>query len=125
MTVPPVLSPDRQAAVEVALRDARDAAAALVESLRREHEDITNSGQDTNTDDEHDPDGTTVAYEKAKTSALLEQAEANVAEIDAALERLQQGTFGVCEGCGAEIGAARLEALPMTRTCVSCAAAAE
>ncbi len=107
------------------LRDARDASAALVQSLRREREEIADSGQLSNTDDEHDPDGTTVAYERAKTSALLDQAEANLAEIDAALERVGAGAYGACASCGGDIGAARLEALPMTRTCVSCAAAHE
>jgi DnaK suppressor protein len=125
MTAQPVLPPQTQPDAEVALREAREAAVALVESLRREHEDITNSGQDTNTDDEHDPDGTTVAYEKAKTNALLEQAEANVAEIDAALERLADGSYGRCQSCEQAIGVARLEALPMTPICVSCAAASE
>ena len=124
MTAQPVL-PDLHAAAAAALRDARDTAAALVESLRREHADITSSGQGTNTDDEHDPDGTTITYEKAKTNALLEQAEANVAEIDAALERLANGEYGRCESCRNEIGDARLDALPMTRMCVGCAEASE
>ena len=40
--------------------------------------------------------------------------------IDEALERLDEGTFGVCEECGDEIGAARLKAMPLAKSCVSC-----
>lgn len=104
---------------------ARAAAEALARSLRRELDDIVASAQLANNDDEHDPDGTTVAYERAKTQALLEQAEANVREADAALDRLRAGEYGRCERCGAAVGTARLDALPMTRTCVTCAAAGE
>jgi RNA polymerase-binding transcription factor DksA len=48
-----------------------------------------------------------------------------VSELSAALERLDDGEYGRCERCGSEIGAARLEALPTTRFCISCASAAE
>ena len=40
--------------------------------------------------------------------------------IDEALERLDEGTFGVCEECGDEIGAARLKAMPLAKLCIPC-----
>ena len=43
-----------------------------------------------------------------------------VLAIDEALEKLGEGTFGVCEECGDEIGAARLKAMPLAKSCVSC-----
>jgi len=118
----PTTHGDEHGSTYAALRAARDVAEALARSLRRELDDIVASAQLANNDDEHDPDGTTVAYERAKTSALVEQAEGNLAEIDAALERLDRGDYGRCETCGTGIGAARLEALPMTRRCITCAA---
>ena len=48
-----------------------------------------------------------------------------LAEIDAALERVRQGTFGACEGCGKEIGRERLNAIPYTRYCIRCAQESE
>ena len=42
------------------------------------------------------------------------------AKIEAALERLEQGTFGICESCGKAIGAARLKARPVTTLCIDC-----
>jgi DnaK suppressor protein len=73
------------------------------------------------TDDEHDPEGATIAFERAQVSALLERSRAHLAEIDRATARLAAGTYGDCERCGGPIGADRLAALPATPTCVRCA----
>lgn len=48
-----------------------------------------------------------------------------IAEIDAALRRLAEDTYGTCEGCGEPIAEARLQALPATRFCMACARAQE
>jgi RNA polymerase-binding transcription factor DksA len=48
----------------------------------------------------------------------------HLAELDAAVERVDAGTYGVCERCGGLIGDARLDALPAARTCIECAARA-
>ncbi len=48
-----------------------------------------------------------------------------IAEIDAALRRIAEGIYGICEGCGESIAEARLQALPATRICVACAQAQE
>lgn len=48
-----------------------------------------------------------------------------IREIRAALDRLGDGSYGTCEGCGGDIGDRRLQALPHTRLCVTCATAAE
>src|SRR5580765_3302299 len=52
---------------------------------------------------------------------LLENERFVVSEISAALRRIEEGTFGICDKCGAQILDARIEALPYTRHCVSCA----
>jgi DnaK suppressor protein len=61
------------------------------------------------------------SYEYEFTLSLLQNQEQTLGEIDDALERLRQGRFGACEECGAAVGKARLQALPYTRHCVSCA----
>lgn len=76
------------------------------------------ASRDSNADDEHDPEGQTIAYERSQLSAVTSQARAHLLEIDAALERVAAGTYGVCEICLQLIDAARLDARPTARTCV-------
>ena len=59
--------------------------------------------------------------EQDNTLTLLHNQELALEEIDEALERLRQGTFGLCEECRAHIPRPRLQALPYTRHCVACA----
>ena len=73
------------------------------------------------TDDEHDPEGATIAFERQHVAALIGQARAHLAEIDAAMRRLAEGGYGTCERCGQPIGAARLAARPVATTCMDCA----
>jgi DnaK suppressor protein len=72
-------------------------------------------------DDEHDAEGSTVGFERARVSALVAWAEQRVAELEAAKLRRQTGTYRQCRDCGADIGTERLEALPATEVCVGCA----
>ena len=75
------------------------------------------------TDDEHDPEGSTIAFDRAQLSAVLDQARRHLTEIDAALARLDGGTYGLCTRCGEPIGAERLLVRPATPTCIGCASA--
>jgi DnaK suppressor protein len=72
-------------------------------------------------DDEHDPEGATIGFERAQVTALLAAAHTQLAEIDALTERLASGAVGTCERCGQPIGAERLDARPATTVCVACA----
>jgi RNA polymerase-binding transcription factor DksA len=74
-----------------------------------------------NTDDEHDPEGSTIAYERAQVAALLAGAQSNLGDLDCALARLSAGDYSVCERCHSQISAERLAALPAGRTCFDCA----
>jgi DnaK suppressor protein len=74
-----------------------------------------------NADDEHDPEGATIAFERAQLSAMIEQAETRLAELALAEERLRDGSYTRCERCGGPIGDQRLLARPATRRCVRCA----
>ena len=90
--------------------------------LEREFRGIVESSGPAGTDDEHDPEGATVAFERQHVAALIGQAREHLAQIDAAMARLADGSYGRCERCGQPIGAARLAARPVATTCMNCAA---
>jgi DnaK suppressor protein len=73
-------------------------------------------------DDEHDPEGSTVGYERARVTALLASTRQEIESLRAGLERAAADTYGRCEDCGADIGAERLLALPSATRCVACSA---
>jgi len=73
-------------------------------------------------DDEHDAEGATIGFERARLRSLLARAEAAVHELRAAADRHSDGSYGRCTGCGGAITAARLAALPSTPHCLTCAA---
>jgi DnaK suppressor protein len=91
--------------------------------LTADHDAVVAASRDTNADDEHDPEGSTIAFERSQIDALVQQARLHLAEIAAAEERLQAGTYGTCERCGGPIGDERLAARPSARTCIRCASA--
>lgn len=99
----------------------RATVAAQVASLEESFEDIVEANELVSTDDEHDPEGATIAYERAQVASLLESARRRLEELEAAVERIAAGTYGHCDACGATIPPARLEAVPTTPWCVNCA----
>jgi DnaK suppressor protein len=90
--------------------------------LRGDYRGFVEASRDTNADDEHDPEGATIAFERSQVGALVQQAEAHLVEIDAALARVADGKYGVCAVCGRPIPEGRLEVRPTATTCVGCAA---
>lgn len=99
----------------------RRATLRRAEELETSFADIVDATSDVATDDEHDPEGHTIAWERQQIAALLDDTRAALASIDAAQQRLLDGQYGTCTACGREISAARLEALPATPTCLDCA----
>lgn len=73
--------------------------------------------------DEEGGEGSPVAVERDRLRAMMSARRAAMDEVDAALARIDAGTYGTCESCGGEIAAERLEALPTTTVCVACKAA--
>ena len=69
-------------------------------------------------DDHHLADTATDTYARELDEGLAGDAERLLGEIEAALARLETGTFGLCRVCGREIGAERLEAVPYTTLCI-------
>ncbi|WP_315098647.1 TraR/DksA C4-type zinc finger protein [uncultured Cellulomonas sp.] len=89
-------------------------------ALRSEHRAVVDASRDSNADDEHDPEGATIAFERAQVDALARDAVERLASVDAALARLSEGTYGICAVCGRAIAPGRLEARPTATTCVGC-----
>jgi len=111
-----------QAGAHELLAAERAATLERLAALERELRGIIESSGPAGTDDEHDPEGATIAYERQYVAALIDQAREHLARIDAAAARLAEGSYGRCERCGRPIGAARLAARPVATTCMSCAA---
>jgi RNA polymerase-binding transcription factor DksA len=68
--------------------------------------------------DQHQGDIASETFEREKDFSLLEQLEAELGDLDAALRKVEEGTYGTCEVCGIEISPERLEARPGSRTCI-------
>jgi DnaK suppressor protein len=109
---------DECMSVEDELRARVATAEERIAAHRETIEGIVASVRSENVDDEHDPEGATLGWERQQAAALLADAEADRAAALAALERVAAGTYGVCEVCGREIPAARLEARPAATRCV-------
>jgi RNA polymerase-binding transcription factor DksA len=103
------------------LASERSAVVERIEELRRELEQLIQASVGDNADDEHDPEGATIAFERAQLASLLAAAEQRVAGIDRNIANLAAGTYGRCEICDRPIGAERLAARPTATTCVDCA----
>ena len=103
------------------LVDERAAAQAQIEALTRVFDEVVAASRASNADDEHDPEGTTIAFERQQMVALLDQARRRLADVEAALARREAGDYGVCESCGRPIAPERLAARPAARTCIDCA----
>ncbi|MEV4833398.1 TraR/DksA C4-type zinc finger protein [Nonomuraea sp. NPDC049486] len=116
-----VLSPSEQAIIRDLLDADRRRTTDRIALLGRDREELVTASAQSTSDDEHDPEGTSTAFERAHVQSLLEQARTHLAELDLAFERLRDGTYGSCESCGQPIPFERLKLLPAVKTCVKCA----
>ena len=103
------------------LGEERTAALAQIEALTREFDEVVAASKASNADDEHDPEGATIAFERQQVVALLDQARRRLADVEAAVRNVEAGIYGICETCGRPIAAERLAARPSARTCIDCA----
>lgn len=92
-----------------------------ISALTRDLTSIIEAARLTATDDEHDPEGSTTAFERSQTTALLASAKDHLADVDLALERIADGNYGRCERCREPVSRDRLLARPSARTCIACA----
>lgn len=75
--------------------------------------------------DQHQADAGTETFEREKDLSIIERVEAELADVEHALRRLDDGTYGLCEACGRPIADARLDAMPAARLCLDDQAEAE
>lgn len=68
-------------------------------------------------------DGTSEAVERLATTAMARSIHASLVNVDRAIAKLGEGTYGICDVCGEAISGDRLEALPTSSSCVKCASA--
>jgi RNA polymerase-binding transcription factor DksA len=103
----------------------REQAVDQIAELEREFTAIVTSASEGSAggDDEHDPEGATVAFERQHIAALVAQAREHLADIDAALRKVDSGIYEICDRCGGPIGEERLAARPASLICVRCARA--
>lgn len=115
--------PESLAEIRELLVADRERAVELIASLSGTITSMVEASQRSNADDEHDPEGSTIAFERSQASTLLASATDRLADVYAALARITDGTYGVCERCGQPIAHERLLARPTARTCIACATA--
>jgi DnaK suppressor protein len=65
-------------------------------------------------------DAASATAERTETIGIVDALKHQLDDIDTALEKIEDGTYGVCAECGDDIGAARLEFRPMSVLCVDC-----
>ena len=111
-------------ALDQIIADARARAVRQVEALERALRSIVDGAELTSTDDEHDPEGATIAYERAQTIALLRQAREDLDGLNANAARCARDGDVRCVDCGRLIALERIVALPMAQRCISCASSA-
>jgi RNA polymerase-binding protein DksA len=104
------------------LLDERDRLKHAIDYLHEENPGsiIDETGEETSYDN-HLGDTATVTYDRELDYSLEENAEQVLGEIEAALQRIENGTYGTCANCGKPIPEERLEARPWTTLCIDCA----
>jgi DnaK suppressor protein len=115
------LTVEQQTELRRAVEAERRRVAHQVAALGRDVDEIVTASTMVATDDEHDPEGSTIAYERAKASALLGSAARDLAALDEQRARINAGRAATCARCGGDIALERLLALPVTAVCVTCA----
>ena len=103
------------------LGEARAAALAQIWAPSRRVDAMVGAYRASNADDEHAPEGATIAFERQQVAALLAAARRRLADAEAAVRAVEGGTYGRCESCGGPIAPERLAARPTARTCITCA----
>jgi RNA polymerase-binding transcription factor DksA len=103
------------------LLEERDTYTRQASALRAEADEIARERDPGDVQfDEESGQGDTMNVERERDLALSAQAMEAVAEIDRALEKLADGTYGICERCGQQIPKERLRAIPWAALCVQC-----
>jgi RNA polymerase-binding transcription factor DksA len=103
------------------LRERRAAIDETLASLTGDLQDLIAARADASADDEHDPEGVTLSAEWSRVEGLRAEQQRERDAVDAALQRWDAGSYGVCVSCGRPIPVGRLRVRPMASLCVACA----
>ena len=106
-----------------ALETERERVNAALENLRNENPGSVEEETGDETQDQHLGDAATAMHDRELDYTLTDNETQLLGAIDAALGRIDDGTYGVCTNCGKPIGEERLEALPWAELCIDCARA--
>jgi RNA polymerase-binding transcription factor DksA len=77
------------------------------------------SGDELSVVDQHPADAGTEVAQREMDMSMIEQIESQLSDVERAMEKLDDGTYGTCEACGKQIESERLEAMPATRLCIA------
>jgi RNA polymerase-binding transcription factor DksA len=99
----------------------RASATDLIESLKGTLDPFKVSHRGVMAVDERDPEGPSIAVQRSEATLMLGEARRHLDEINAAMARLEDGSYGLCASCGRNIPLARLRARPQATHCVGCA----
>ena len=104
-----------------ALLEERERVEGALQNLHEENSGtLVDDAGDETAYDNHLADTATETYNRELDYTLEENSEHVLAEIDAALKRIETGTYGICSNCGRQIPEERLEALPWATLCIDC-----
>ena len=103
------------------VEDRRREVSARLASVTAQLDVIRAARGSANDDDEHDPEGSTLSTEWSRAEGQRADAERELADLDAASERIERGVYGACASCGDAIPTDRLRLLPAATLCVPCA----
>ncbi|HMH58417.1 MAG TPA: TraR/DksA C4-type zinc finger protein [Galbitalea sp.] len=115
------LTSRQRTSLKALLESDRERTRILIDSVSIDLDAFVSARRDTATDDENDPEGPTLAFERSQSSAILDQSRRHVDEIDAALIRMDAGAYGLCTTCGQSIALGRLQVRPQAALCIVCA----
>jgi RNA polymerase-binding transcription factor DksA len=121
VTARPVLSDADIADLTRRIHAERQRTVDRITQLRGAFEQITSAAAIAPPDDEHDPEGATVGFERAQITSLLAASRRHLEDLDEALATLGTAAAGRCRSCDQPIAIERLRARPAARTCVACA----
>ena len=108
------------------LLEERKRVGAAIQYLREEHPgSLEEEIEESVGSDNHLGDTATATLDREIDYTLEENSEQVLAEIDDALQRIEDGTFGTCRTCGQPIAPERLEAMPWATQCIDCKRKAE
>ncbi|MGI9822661.1 TraR/DksA family transcriptional regulator [Agromyces sp. Marseille-Q5079] len=116
-----MMTPAQLARFEARLRAERAEAEDRLAEFDGVMTEVRIARTDATADDEHDPEGPTMTQEWSQRSAVLVDVRAELSDIDHALARIVDGSYGICSNCGKRITVARLDARPTAELCIDCA----